>query len=147
MRFIIFGKELEDDEIEALKALIKEASGQVHVEVVNEISGPARDEEDDVILILGTPAVCGDGDLEGAFVKAANGARRTIWVWPQNEKTANLPAGAKNYAYSCIPWSADKLRAVVADDDVTCFETAMGEPLPTVETERNICVDEKTPAK
>ena len=40
-------------------------------------------------------------------------------------------------------WSAGKLRAVMADDDVTYFEKPDGIPMPKVETERNLCVEEE----
>lgn len=147
-KFSILGKWLTNAEIEALKGLACEAGASPGtVTVVNAIEGLDQvAEDDDVILVLGTAPVCADSELEATFVKAANGPRRVIWVWPQ-DATSELPAPAKKYCYSYVPWHADKLRAVVADDDLTCFETAAGEPVPKVHTERNLCVEEKVSAK
>jgi len=147
-RFTIFGKQLTEAEIEALKTLAEEAGGHAEeIEMLTEIGGPEPEAEDSLILMLGTPATCGDVDLEANLAKAANGARRAIWIWPETGDPTRLPPPAAKYCYSVIPWNAEKLRAVAADDDITCFETPTGEPLPKVPTERNLCVEEKATGK
>jgi hypothetical protein len=147
-RFTILEKHLTPVEIEALKALV----GQIvcpadEIVVVNAIGDPDPDVEDDVILVLGTDPTCADAEMETNLAKAAKGARRAIWIWPKDAGAVELPPPAKKYGYSVIPWSAEKLRAVAADDDVTCFETPAGKPLPKVQTERNLCVEEKAKPK
>jgi len=147
-RFTIFGKLLTDAELIALKALIEAAGGAVgDIEVVTVIGEPDPDAENDIVLLLGTPIVCADPDLEAAFVKAANGPRRAVWVWPEDGGTTTLPPAAAKYAYSYVSWNAEKLAEVIADDDVTYFEAATGEPIPKVPTERNLCVEEEVPNK
>jgi len=147
-RFTIFGKLLTPAEIEALKALVDQLGCPAdEIAVVNAVGDPDPDIDDDVILVLGTDATCADADLETNLKRAANGARRAIWIWPTDAGAAELPPPAAKYSYSAIPWSAEKLRAVAADDDVTCFETPGGKPLPKVSTERNLCVEEKAKAK
>src|SRR5689334_11627270 len=120
-RFTIFGKELTPAEIEELKALVDQVGcpGD-EIAVVNAVGDPDPDVEDDVILVLGTDATCADADLDTNLAKAANGARRAIWIWPKDAEAAELPPPAAKYSYSAIPWSAEKLRAVAADDDVMC---------------------------
>lgn len=146
-RFTLFGKQLTEAEIGALKALLAQVGCPAdEIAVVDAVGDPDPDVEDEVILVLGTAATCADADIETNLAKAANGARRAIWIWPQDAAAAGLPAAAAKYSYSVIPWSAEKLGAVSADDDVTCFETPNGEPLPKVPTERNLCVEEKAKA-
>jgi hypothetical protein len=111
------------------------------------VGDPDSNVDDEVILVLGTAPICADAETEANLAKAANGARRAIWIWPQDSAAAELPPGAAKYSYSVIPWDSEKLRAVSADDDVTCFETPSGEPLPKVPTERNLCVEEKVKVK
>ena len=143
-RFSILGKCLTLVEIEALKELVGQMGCPAdELVVVDAVGDPDQELEDDVILLLGTDATLADADLETNLAKAANGARRAIWIWPTDAIVAELPAPAAKYIYSAIPWSAEKLRAVAADDDVTCFETPAGKPLPPVTTERNLCVEEK----
>ena len=147
-QFTLFGKQLTDAEIDALKALVAEAGCPAdEIAVVDAVSDPDPDVEDQVILVLGTAATCADADMETNLAKAANGGRRAIWIWPRDAEAAPLPAAAAKYSYSVIPWSAEKLGAVSADDDVTCFETPSGKPLPKVPTERNVCVEEKAKAQ
>jgi hypothetical protein len=98
------------------------------------------------VLVVMTPATCADASLEEELAKTQNGGRRAICIWPvEGDVSPEHPPAAKKYGYSIIPWDADKLRAVAADDDVFYFETSAGEPLPTVETERNLCVVEVKP--
>ncbi len=93
-----------------------------------------------------TPAACADASLDEELAKTQNGGRRAICIWPvEGDVPPEHPPAAKKYGYSIIPWDANKLRAVAADDDVFYFETPAGEPLPTVETERNLCVVEVKP--
>jgi hypothetical protein len=147
-RFTILGKGLTPVEIEALKALLGQMGCPAdEIVVVYAAGDPDPDLEDDVILLLGTDATLADADLETNLAKAANGARRAIWIWPMGSEATELPPAAAKYSYSAIPWSAERLRAVAADDDVTCFETAAGKPLPPVRTERNLCVEEKANVK
>src|SRR5271170_2826311 len=119
-RFTILGKCLTEAEIEELKALLCQIGCPFdEIVVVDAVDDPDPDVEDDIILVLGTDATCADADMETNLAKAAaNGARRAIWIWPKDAKAVELPASAKNYSYSVIPWSPEKLRAVAADDDV-----------------------------
>jgi len=147
-RFTLLAKQLTEVEIGALKELVADAGCSADkIAVVNAVGDPDPDIEDEVILVLGTAAASADAELESNLAKAANGAGRAIWVWPQDSTVSALPAAAGKYCYSVIPWSSDKLSAVSADDDVTCFETPSGEPLPKVPTERNVCVEVKAKAK
>jgi hypothetical protein len=129
----IFGKALTDREVEALKALGAEAGCVVSdIEVVKSVGEPDPDCDDEVIFVLATPDTCADPDLEQELAKAPNGGRRVICIWPKDSQSSELPPAAAKYSYSIIPWSAEKLRVVVADDDITCFESPTGEPLPKV---------------
>jgi hypothetical protein len=146
-RLTIFGKQLTKAEITELTTLAQEAGYNAsEIDVVDEIGKPDLNAENDVIVLLGTPAACADPDLEMNLKKAANGPRRAIWIWPKDGGAAKLPPAAANYCYSYIQWSADKLHAVAADDDTTCFVSATGEPTPKVPTERNLCADEEEKA-
>jgi hypothetical protein len=141
-RFAIFGKNLTPDEIVAVKALVNAAAEcPTDVEVLAVVGPSDPDAENDVIVVLGTPGVCADPELEADFVKAANGSRRAIWVWPEGSEAIAVPPAAEKYCYSYVPWNPEKLRAAAADDDVTCFETAAGTPVAKVPTERNLCVE------
>lgn len=141
-RFTIFTKNLTADQVSKMQALAK-ASGDddTMVEVTSNITLPDLNAENDIILVLGTPGVCAALDLEDDFIKAANGPRRAIWIWPEGAEDAAVPPSAEKYCYSYIPWDANKLRAVAADDDVTYFETATGTAVPKVRTERNLCIE------
>ena len=144
-RIRILGKALTDGEVVAISHLAAQAGcSPEEIEVTASVGDPVPDCDDEILLVLMSPATCADEGLEAELAKTPNGGRRAICVWPaEGEVPAEPPNGAKKYGYSIIPWNADKLRAVVADDDVLCFETSAGNPLPKVETERNLCVDEK----
>lgn len=140
----IFGKHLTDAEIEAMKVLAARAGESLaDIEVVDGADAAKPDADDGVVLFLGTPSTCAAPDLEDALAAVARGAGRAIWVWPLGAAAIDLPPSAGKYAYSSVPWHAEKLRAVIADDDVTCFETSEGTPIPKVQTERNLCVEEE----
>lgn len=143
MRFTIFAKHLTRAEIEALEALVRAANcaGDETV-IVDSIGDPDPDHDNEVVVLLGTAATCADAYLDADLAKVANGPRRAIWVWPEGIEEAALPKPAQYYSYSVIPWDSEKLRSVVADDDVLRFETAAGVPMPEVPTERN-CVHDK----
>jgi hypothetical protein len=146
-RVKIFGRKLTEAEVHAVKALADEAGCLAdQIEVMASIGEPDPDGEDEVILMLATPDTCADADLEKDLARALNGGRRVIWIWPKEGEKAELPAAAAKYSYSAISWNAEKLRIVAAADDVMCFESPIGEPLPKVPTERNLCVDEKAKA-
>jgi hypothetical protein len=118
------------------------------IEVVSSIGGPVPGCDDEIVLVLMSPETCSDPLLEDELAKTPNGGRRAICIWPEKGAVPDEPpSAAKKYGYSIIPWDADKLCSVAADDDVLCFETPTGEPLPKVETERNLCVDEKAKPK
>jgi hypothetical protein len=141
-RVKIYGKPLRHSEIEALKELVEEAAcGDGEVVVVDGVEAvPPND--DGVVLVLGTPASCVDPDLEAHLMRAQKTGQRVVWVWPESAEPTELPLAAAKYSYSYVPWDARKLAAVVGDNDVHCFETATGETIPQVPTERNLCVDD-----
>lgn len=140
----IYGKHLTKAEIEAVKKLaIEAACNDGAIVVVDAIEPPAQAVSDPVVLILGTPANCADPELEANLMRAHKAAQRVIWVWPESAAPTELPPPAAKYSYSYVSWSAKKLAAVTADDDVTCFESATGEKVPPVATDRNLCVDEE----
>jgi hypothetical protein len=144
----IFGRGLDPLEIEGLLTLLAEAgSCEGPVDVADAITAASPDQDDAVILLLGSPGTCADNELEANLAQIPAGMQRAIWVWPKNSTESNPPPAARKYCYSIVPWSASKLRAVMADDDVTCFEKPDGIPIPKVETERNLCVDEDTDTK
>jgi len=109
---------------------------------VEAVSG-ASDLDDAIVLILGTPATCADSELEGNLARTSASTQRAIWVWPERSTQPDAPAAARKYCYSRVSWNAEKLRAVMADDDVIYIENANGDPLPAIETERNLCVDDE----
>lgn len=145
----IFGKSLTNQEVAALKALAAEAGcDPKSLQVIDSIGEPDPDGDDEVVLILATPTTCVEAGLEKEMAKAANGARRAIWVWPKGATTGEVPEATKKYSYSVVPWNAEKLAAVVADDDVVCFELPSGQSMPKVKMEHNLCVeDPKKPKK
>jgi hypothetical protein len=147
-RFKIFGRKLTDAEVAAVKVLADEAGCMVNqIEVTTSIGEPDPEAEDEVILVLGTTDTCADVQLENDLATVPKGGRRVIWIWPQAAAPAQLPAAAAKYSYSVISWNAERLRAVAGDDDVTCFESPIGDPLPKVPMKRNLCIDEKVKAK
>jgi hypothetical protein len=132
-RIKIFGRALTAVEAEAVAGLVAEAGCAAdQIDVVTSIGKPDVDSEDEVILLLGTPSTCGDADLENDLAQALNAGSRVIWIWPKDAEAGTLPVAAAKYSYSVIPWNPEKLRAVAADDDVMCFESPIGDPLPKV---------------
>lgn len=142
-RVKIYGKPLRHSETAALRKLVEEAAcGDGEVVVVDAVEAQPQSDSDSVVLVLGTPAGCTDSELEANLMLAHRTGQRVIWVWPESAESAELPPPAAKYCYSYVPWDTRKLAAVVADDDVTCFETPSGEKVPKVPTERNLCVEE-----
>jgi hypothetical protein len=143
-RIKILGRALSDVEATAAADLAREAGfTAAEIDVTGSVGDPIPDCDDEIVLVVMTPATCADAGLEEELAKTQNGGRRAICVWPvEGNVPPEHPPAAKKYGYSIIPWDANKLRAVAADDDVFYFETPAGEPLPTLETERNLCVVE-----
>ena len=149
-RIRILAKTLDPAALEALLALSMKADFKPdEVEVIESVGEPDPACDDEIFVVLASPETCANPELEKDLVAAQKGGgRRTICIWPADAPSeAEPPVAAQKYAYSVIPWDADKLRAVAADDDVLCFEGPDGQPLPKPETERNLCVDEKAKAK
>ncbi|HLZ00959.1 MAG TPA: hypothetical protein VKR55_02270 [Bradyrhizobium sp.] len=139
----ILGKVLTNEEVKQATELAVQAGCVADdVEIVESVGDPTADCEEDVLIVVITPAACGDPGLEGELEKLQNGGRRAVCVWPRGTEGAELPQAAQKYAYSIVPWEPKKLAAVLADDDVTCFETQAGEALPKVPMEHNLCVDD-----
>lgn len=148
-RIKILAKALTEAELAAAIGLAKESGcSAAELETVTTIGDPVENCDDEIVLVVMTPATCADTALEEELANTPNGGRRAICIWPGDGNIpAEHPPAAKKYGYSIIPWDADKLRAVAADDDVFYFETAGGEALPPVDTERNLCVVEVKPAE
>ena len=146
-RIKILAKKLDPAALKALSALLAEAGfAPQEIEVVTSVGEPDPACDDELVLVLASPEACADAELESDLATVQRGGRRAICVWPADAPpAAEPPSAAQKYAYSVIPWNADKLRAVAADDDVLCFEKPDGQPLPVPETERNLCVDEAKP--
>jgi hypothetical protein len=148
-RLRILTKHLTPQEAEALAALTV-ASGflPAEIETITAVGAPLADCDDEIILIPLSEAACAAPDLEDDVKQVSNGARRTICVWPEHAgDEIEPPAAARKYAYSVVPWDADKLKAAATDDDVLIFEMPSGAVMPKVHTERNICVDEDAKPK
>jgi hypothetical protein len=143
-RLKVLAKGLTEVEVAAAKKLAAEAGfNPGEIEIVPSVGDPIPEYDDEIVLVVMTPSVCADAALEGELKETPNGGRRAICVWPAEGPAAlDTPAGAANYAYSIIPWNAAKLRAVASDDDVLCFETPAGAPLPKVKMEHNLCIDD-----
>lgn len=138
-------KWLTKKDIDAAMTLLAEGGCDAGgIETVAEIGAPDPACDDELVVLIMVPAVCDDPSIETELKKTPNGGRRAICIWPEGTPgTAQPPVAASNYAYSIIPWSAGKFCAVAADDDVMCFETPDGIPMPKVKMEHNICVEEK----
>jgi hypothetical protein len=143
----LLSKGLTNGEINAaLKLAITSGCAADELEVVGEVGDPDPVCDDEVVLVVMTPNVCADPEVETELKKTPNGGRRVICLWPENaEAKQQPPAPVAKYAYSIIPWKSDKFSAVAADDDVMCFEAPDGTPLPKVKMDHNECVEE--PAK
>jgi hypothetical protein len=141
----LLAKGLTKAEIDAAtKLAIEGGCAAEEIEVVDEVGEPDPACDEELVLVVMTPAVSADPDLETELKKTPNGGRRAICVWPEGTEAGQQPpAAAANYAYSIIPWKPEKLSAVAADDDVMCFETPAGTALPKVKMEHNCCVDEQ----
>lgn len=141
----LLAKDLTSAEIEAATKLAMEGGCSAEeIEIVDDVGEPDPAYDEELVLVIMTPAVCADPDLETELKKTPNGGRRAICVWPEDTEAGQQPpAAAGNYAYSIIPWKPEKFSAVAADDDVMCFETPAGTALPKVKMEHNCCVDEQ----
>ena len=148
-RLRILTKHLTPAEIKAVAELAA-ASGfaAAEIEMVESIGAPLADCDDEVILIPLSKEACVAPDLEEHVKQVSDGARRAICVWPKNTQgEVEVPIPARKYAYSIVPWDAEKLQAAAADDDALIFELPSGVAMPKVYTERNLCVDEEVKAK
>jgi hypothetical protein len=61
------------------------------------------DSEDEVILLLGTPSICADPDLETDFTQALKGRRRVIWIWPKRQRYLSRPQSTVIPSFPGIP--------------------------------------------
>jgi hypothetical protein len=136
---------LTEQEVADLKELCLRAGfTDEELDAVPVVAAPIADCDDELLLVPLSLAVRQAPQLEGELIKAHSGARRTICVWPEGTDPQSTPPEAvRKYAYSIVPWDADKLRRAAADNDVLIFEAPTGETLPTVPVERNLCVDEE----
>lgn len=132
---------LSPEEIQALLKLLESAGIDPEiVEFIDAVSEPDDGCDDEVILFLLSPGACGTEETDADVTKVPDGGRRAICVWPEDSpEESTPPTSAMKFAYSIVPWNPEKLRIVLNDDDVTCFETPSGKPLPVPETERLEC--------
>jgi hypothetical protein len=144
-RIKVLVKHLSSGDVGAVRKLLSEVGCLLEeLELVETLGEPTPECDDEIVLVLMSEAVCADPNLGDELAKTPNGGRRVICIWPGDGGVpAEEPDAVGKYAYSIISWSADKLRAAMADDDVLTFETCSGAPRPTVDTERNLCVGEK----
>lgn len=140
---------LSKDEVEELLKMAASAAGipQSGIEIVEEVGEPEEDCDDEVILTILTPSINTDDKFEKNLEKAPIGGRRAICIWGKTGEQFPLPPAVQKFSYSIIPWNLDKLRAAIVLDDVTCFENPSGQPLPPVDTDRNVCVVEQKKPK
>lgn len=141
----LLAKGLTKGEIDAaVKLAMAGGCAADELEVVGEVGEPDPVCDDEVVLVVMTPGVCATPEVEAELKKTPNGGRRVICLWPESaEAKQQPPAPVAKYAYSIIPWKSEKLSAVAADDDVMCFETPDGTPLPKVKMDHNECVEEQ----
>jgi hypothetical protein len=141
----LLAKDLTQAEIDAaMKLAIEGGCSAEEIEIVGEVGEPDPACDEELILVVMTPAVCSNPDVEAELKKTPNGGRRAICVWPEDtEAKQQPPAAAAKYAYSIIQWKPEKFSAVAADDDVMCFETPDGTALPKVKMDHNECVEEQ----
>jgi hypothetical protein len=139
-KVFIYGPGSGEDEISALLRLLADAGIPTSdIELVNAV-GPATDGcEQDVFIFLLSPQAMGNDAMGGEIAKVPDGGRRAICVWPQDSTNASPPESAAKFSYSIVSWNPERLRVALADDDVSCFENPMGEPLPAEDTERLEC--------
>lgn len=139
----VLGNGLTKAEIEAARNLAIEGGyAAEEIEVVGEVGQPDPACDEELILVVMTPAACADPVMEIELKKTPNGGRRAICVWPENtDHGQQAPAAAANYAYSIITWNPEKFCAVAADDDVMYFETPAGTAMPKVKMDHNCCVE------
>lgn len=138
-------KRLTKAEIDdAIKLAIASGCAADELEVVNEVGEPDPACDDEIVVVVMTPDVCADPDVETELKKTPNGGRRVICVWPESaEAKQQPPVPVAKYAYSIISYKPEKFAAVAADDDVMFFETPDGTALPKVKMEHNECVEEQ----
>jgi hypothetical protein len=148
-RIKVLGKQLSPTEVEAVQRLLAEVEcSPEEIEVVESLGEPTPSCDDEIIILLMSTAACSDPNLDEELAKTPNGGRRVICIWPgDGSEPAIEPDAVGKYAYSIVPWDAEKLKTAVTDDDVLTFETASGAARPEVDTERNLCVGEKAAAK
>ena len=105
--------------------------------LVDDVDSPTDDCQEDVfVFLLASDATTA---VEGAISKVPDGGRRAICVWPEGAPDAPQPPEVAKYSYSTISWSTERMRAAIADDDVTFCEMASGKLITPPETERNEC--------
>src|SRR5258708_5640351 len=94
----IFGKVLTKQQVEDLKGLLESAGcDPAQIEVLNAVGIPDPDCDDEVIIVMLTPAVCEADDLEKNVAQAQNGGRRVICIWPKDTAEVEAPPAAKKY--------------------------------------------------
>src|SRR5258708_6670812 len=99
-------KGLTQAEIDAaMKLALAGGCSAEEMEVVVEVGEPEPACDEELVLVVMTPAVCADPDVETELKKTPNGGRRAICVWPESaEAKQQPPAAAAKYAYSIIQW-------------------------------------------
>jgi len=138
-RLKILRKFVANERLHALLQLLAEAGYlKEQVEVVDQVGEPETDGVDEVVVVVLTREACEPGVLDDDLAKALTGGRRAVCVWPSTEAQP-VPDAVAKFSYSTVSWNADHLKAVLADDDATIFETPTGEPLPPPEPDHLEC--------
>lgn len=138
----LYRRGLSAEELTKLIEMTAKAAGVSTSEiiVIDTIGDPDDACDDEVIIVPLTPDVAEDAEFENNISRVPVGGRRAICVWPSTGAEFQLPPTAQKFSYSIVPWDEKKLSAAVSNDDVTRFETASGDQLPPVETDRHLCV-------
>jgi len=147
-RIQVYGPVLRKAESTDLLDLLQGAGCEPgSVKFIDHIPDPIEGAEDVVLIVMLTPEVISDRNLEQQLAKATNGGRRVVCIWPPEASNEPAPASVEKYSYSLVSWNPDRLRSVLSDDDVICFETPAGNARPTPTTDRHICAEENSAPK
>lgn len=119
--------------------LIAAGCSSDNIDAIDIINPPGEGSDEEVVVCLLTPDLLVDPELEQVLLRAIDGGRRVVGIWPQHADNSTVPPAIVKYCYSVVPWNVDRVGSVVHNDDSICFQTPKGEALDMPEDEHYVC--------
>jgi hypothetical protein len=118
---------------------IKEILSDALCVIVGTGPGLPQDEQIDLVIVILTPDLESDPNLEIIIAEATRRGCEVLGIWPKSSEAGALPEPLKNYADSILAWGAQAICGHIGTDGAREFQQSDGSREKYKQTDRNPC--------